>query len=336
MPELHDGESVSLQGSARDPYELRNVGGVYSCTCPAWRNQSLPIERRTCKHLRAYRGEAAESRRLGALPVRPVEPAGHQVTVPGLLLAERWEHDVDLTGWWLSEKLDGMRAWWDGGQFLSRQGNRIHAPAWFTRELPRFPLDGKLWLARKAFQRTMSIVRRHDEPESWREVTYVVFDAPAVEGPFETRQNHLNHLFDNLRPSYARVLGQEPCRGTDHLRSELTRIEALGGEGLMLRQPGSLYESRRSRTLLKVKRFHDAEALVVGHQPGQGRHRGRLGALRVELPGGVRFSVGTGFTDHQREHPPRIGTTITFRYQELSNGGVPRFPSFVRVHGTAG
>ena len=99
----------------------------------------------------------------------------------------------------------------------------------------------------------------------------------------------------------------------------------------MLRQPGSLYEARRSSTLLKVKRFHDAEATVLEHLPGAGRHKGRLGALAVQLPDGTNFSVGTGFSDAQRENPPSIGSTITFRYQELTDGGVPRFPSFVRV-----
>ena len=123
------------------------------------------------------------------------------------------------------------------------------------------------------------------------------------------------------------MLYQATCDGTDHLRKELARIESLGGEGLMLRQPGSLYEAGRSHTLLKVKRFHDAEARVIEHLPGAGRHKGRLGALLVELPGGTRFSVGTGFTDAQREKPPAIGSVITFRFQELTDGGVPRFPS---------
>ncbi len=108
---------------------------------------------------------------------------------------------------------------------------------------------------------------------------------------------------------------------------ELDRIAALGGEGLMLREPGSRYEAGRSPTLLKVKRFHDAEARVIEHLPGTGRHRGRLGALLVAMPDGTTFSVGTGFTDAQRERPPEVGTLITFRFQELTDRGVPRFPS---------
>ncbi len=99
----------------------------------------------------------------------------------------------------------------------------------------------------------------------------------------------------------------------------------------MLRQPESRYEVGRSLTLLKVKSFHDAEARVLEHLKGAGRHKGRLGALLVELPNGTQFSVGTGFSDAERSAPPPIGSLITFRYQELSDGGVPRFPSYVGV-----
>jgi DNA ligase-1 len=332
MPDLRDGESAQVQGSARTPYLLKNVGGVYSCSCPAWRNQSLPIERRTCKHLRAWRGEQMERERLGALPApSPASVAKDAATVPNLLLAHPWDNSADLTGWWMSEKLDGVRAWWDGRKFLSRQGNIYHAPAWFTAGLPSVPLDGELWLDRKAFQRTVSIVRRHHQSEHWRQISFVIFDAPAASGSFEVRQKSLVEMFDQSFLSYARVLEQDRCGGIGHLQTELARVESLGGEGLMLRQPGSQYEVGRSNTLLKIKTFHDAEGRVVEHLPGKGRHAGRLGAVVVILPNGLTFSVGTGFTDAQRQNPPPVGSVITYRYQELTDRGVPRFPSFVRV-----
>lgn len=328
MCDLKDGESTTMQGSARQPYVLKNVGGVYSCSCPAWRNQSLPIERRTCKHLRKLRGDAAERQRVGH-----VSPADDKTKkeVPRLLLAETWRAEQDVAGWWLSEKLDGVRAFWDGRRFLSRQGNVFHAPSWFTAGLPTWPLDGELWLDRKRFQETVSIVRRQDQPDSWRHVSFVVFDAPAYDAPFEARTEFLEAKFRQHSLLFARVLPQCRCSNSNHLRDELARIEALGGEGLMLRQPQSRYEAGRSGTLLKVKSFHDDEALVIDHVPGRGRHKGRLGALLVRLPNGTEFSVGTGLSDAQRESPPTIGATITFRYQELTEGGVPRFPSFVSV-----
>jgi DNA ligase-1 len=332
MADLQDGESVEIKGSARLPYVLKNVGGVYSCSCPAWRNQSVGIERRTCKHLRSLRGEAAEQERIGsALPVPAKAASEGDVACPALLLAHTWTNDIDLSDWWMSEKLDGVRAYFDGKQFVSRLGNVFHAPDWFLAGFPSVPLDGELWLARKAFQRTVSIVRRQDMSDVWREIVYVVFDAPAVADPFERRLEYVQDLLTEHRPHHARAHSHEQCRNVDHLREELARIEALGGEGLMLRQPGSLYEAGRSTTLLKVKTFHDAEARVVEHLPGTGRHKGRLGALAVELLDGTSFSVGTGFSDAQRDNPPLVGSTITFRYQELSDRGVPRFPSFVGV-----
>ncbi len=261
----------------------------------------------------------------------PVKKSAAAKTAPPLLLAHAWDNEQNLTGWFMSEKLDGVRAYWTGTGFVSRQGNPFYAPAWFTKGLPKTPLDGELWIGRKQFQRTVSIVRRQDAGELWRQVLYVVFDAPQAGRPFEERRRVMAAEAREDRCPFVRVLYQAICEGTDGLRKELDRIEALGGEGLMLRQPGSIYEAGRSHTLLKVKRFQDADARVVAHMPGAGRHKGRLGALLVELPNATQFSVGTGFTDAQRENPPPIGSVITVRFQELTDGGVPRFPTFVRV-----
>jgi DNA ligase-1 len=336
MPDILDGETAEVKGSAAQPYVLKNTGGVYSCSCPAWRNQSIAIEKRTCKHLKKYRGEQAELDRIGsaALPQAVEGEEAAEAKGPPLLLAQSWTNDVELSGWWMSEKLDGVRAYWDGEKLLSRLGNVLHAPDWFIERLPAVPLDGELWLARKSFQRTVSIVRRQDKSDHWKEISYLIFDAPTQEATFEERMHFLRDSLAGTKAQHLRLLEHTQCHGAEHLREELSRVEALGGEGLMLREPGSRYQIGRSATLLKVKTFHDAEARVVDHQAGSGRHKGRLGALVVQLADGTQFSVGTGFTDMQRESPPPIGSTITFRYQELSDGGVPRFPSFVRPSST--
>ncbi|PQO44094.1 DNA ligase [Blastopirellula marina] len=330
MPDLQDGESVEMKGSGAKPYVLKNVGGVYSCTCPAWRNQSVAIETRTCKHLRKLRGDDAELARIGgALPAKPVKAASEKEGPP-LLLAQSWDNAADLSDWWMSEKLDGVRAYWDGTKFLSRQGNEYHAPDWFIAGFPETPLDGELWIDRGKFQRTVSVVRRQDKSDHWREVRFLAFDAPAMAAPFEERLEYLHETIRGDKYEFASVHAHIRCSGAEHLQTELARINALGGEGLMLREPGSKYEIGRSFTLLKVKTFHDAEAVVIAHQPGKGKHKGRLGALTVKMPDGTEFSVGTGFSDAQRSDPPELGSVITYRYQELSDGGVPRFPSFVR------
>jgi DNA ligase-1 len=229
MPDIADGATAEYQGSGAKPYILKNVGGVYSCTCPAWRNQSVPIDRRTCKHLRAYRGSAAEDARLNAGPVPPTTPVAVAETVqladvgkgPPVLLAESWDNATDLAGWWISEKLDGVRAYWTGSQFLSRQGNVYHAPAWFVAGLPKTPLDGELWIGRKAFQRTVSIVRRADQSDHWKEVRFALFDAPQQVGGFEDRWNYLTDWIKSAAPAHAQLTAQERCQGIAHLRSEL-------------------------------------------------------------------------------------------------------------------
>ncbi len=330
MPELAEGQTLEVRGSGARTYQLKHIAGVYSCTCPAWRNQSLPIDRRTCKHLRRLRSDAAEAARLGGTLAPISQPAAVKPPAPPLLLAETWTESVDPSGWWLSEKLDGVRAWWDGARFVSRNGNPYYAPAWFTAGLPNVPLDGELWIGRKEFSTTVAIVRRQDGGDLWRRVRFVVFDAPEVNEAIEARQQALRDLLPAGHSPFATVLDQTRCQNRHHLAAELARIEALGGEGVMLRQPGSLYVPSRSTTLLKVKSFHDVDAVVVGHQPGTGRHRGRLGALLVQLPNGAQCAVGTGLTDAERERPPAIGSVITLKYQELTSAGVPRFPVFVR------
>lgn len=353
--DLADGDSTEVKGSGSSVYTLKNSGGVYSCTCPAWRNQSLGLIR-TCKHLRAFRGDDAEIARLGSSanltgrppkPPKPPKAPGDNTPDddddegPPVLLAHKWENDVDLTGWWLSEKLDGVRAYWDGERFISRLGNEFFAPKWFTAALPKTPLDGELFGGRKQFQRTVGIVKRQDASDLWKELQYVVFDAPSHGGVFEERVAFIESTLTALAVKWLVAHKHERCNGTEHLRAELARVEGLGGEGLMVRQPRSRYEAGRSNTLLKVKSFHDTEARVLAHVPGLGRHKGRLGALLVELSDGTQFNVGTGFSDVERENPPKVGSIITFRYQELSNSGTPRFPSFIgeridgKFHSTA-
>ena len=98
----------------------------------------------------------------------------------------------------------------------------------------------------------------------------------------------------------------------------------------MLRKPHSAYEHKRSSALLKVKRFDSGEAKVIGHAAGTGKHMGRLGALVCQFKD-VIFNVGTGFSDAQRESAPGVGASITFSFFGLTDGGVPRHPSFVAV-----
>lgn len=249
-----------------------------------------------------------------------------------LLLANKWDEAKDPTGFWMSEKLDGVRGYWSGSTFYSRQGNEFKAPAWFTKDLPKEPLDGELWCGRNLFQKTLSIVKsqKKSNVDEWKYVTYLVFDAPKHGGKYEERVEWLKkHIPAHKNSCYAAVVGIQRCEGLKNLKTVLQKVLVKGGEGLMLREPGSLYEHCRSNSLLKVKYFHDEEARVTAVLPGSGRCQNMMGKLACELPNGITFHVGTGFSDAMRKKPPQVGSIITFKYQECSDTGTPRFPVFL-------
>lgn len=334
------GQSTEVQGSAAKPYTVKNHDGVvWSCSCVGWRHSSGAVSQKTCKHVVKVRGPSfvqtgtTTGRIQTAQPnivakLRPDEKA--KLNGPGLLLAHKWDGELDPTGWHVSEKRDGCRAYFDGEDFISRQGNIFRAPTWFKSGLDGV-YDGELIQGRGKFSETISIVKSHDSGDAWKKVRFEVFDAPKHGGVFEDRHEFCKSALSGA--PHALVLEQVRCEGISHLKEELARIEALGGEGLMLRQPGSLYEIGRSHTLLKVKTFHDTEALITGFVPGRGKYKGITGGLECVLPNGVTFSVGSGLTDALRRKPPAIGTQIVFRYFELDQrSGCPRFPTFLRVY----
>lgn len=471
FPPLADGATHIAYGSGGTPYEIKNVGGVYSCSCPGWRNQGRHPHYRSCKHLIDYRSPQDEARRIVpggregmpstvsrplapywpmgaglpslertpasrvaegimdraplhvvpsgpismssrvskvkvskpdpvarkphnawtalmdddhplAEPIPPPPPANDLITVGaapadepawegqvepvsanaahgsrivsvppvsgafGVLLAQTWDGVQNVTGWLMSEKLDGIRAYWDGEQFRSRLNNVFATPDWYRERMPKGAhLDGELWMGRGRFQETTGYVRRMDRGEHWRNIQYQIFDAPSVKGGFEERFASIGRDF--TIPAHCTKLPHLPCPDIGMLKTFLAGVEAEGGEGVMLRQPGSRYFRGRSGTLLKVKTFFDTEVVVFGTMPGKGRHVGAVGALRVRaarditlgagkksctLRAGTEFEVGTGLSDVQR----RIGAIpngaiVTVRFQELSKDGIPRFPSMIAV-----
>lgn len=262
----------------------------------------------------------------------PVGPAG-AASGPPLLLAKVYRSDVRLADYWVSEKLDGVRGYWDGSRLWTRGGIRIEAPAWFTAGWPAVPLDGELWAGRGRFAAAASVVRRQQGSDAdWRRVQFMVFDLPAHPGAFTERLDALRRLLADLALPWVRPVAQVRVENEAELRRMLRRVVEGGGEGLMLHRADSLYRAERSDDLLKLKPYDDADARVVAHVAGKGRHRGRLGALLVETPEGLRFRVGGGLSDDDREHPPPVGAWISYRYRGVNEKtGVPRFASFLRV-----
>ena len=252
---------------------------------------------------------------------------------PPVMLANIYRADTRLADYWVSEKLDGVRGYWDGEKLLTRGGERIAAPGWFTAGWPNVPLDGELWVGRGKFEETVSIVLRQAPDEAgWRKIRFMVFDLPAHPGVFTERNEALKMILAGVAPPWVRQV--EQFKVTDHvqLRSMLDRMVKNGGEGLMLHRGASLYRAERSDDLLKRKPYQDAEAKVIGHLPGKGKHSGMLGALLVETAEGLQFRIGTGFSDADRRNPPPLGSWVTYRFTGLNEkSGIPRFARFMRV-----
>ena len=251
---------------------------------------------------------------------------------PAILLAEVYRDQVDISRYLISEKLDGVRAIWDGSTLRFRSGKEINAPRWFVDGLPKRPLDGELWIARGKFERLSGIVRK-DVPDDneWRQVRYMIFELPGAPGTFRERADAMREIVRQANIPWLREIEQFSVVDRNSLQKRMKEVVKAGGEGLMLHRADALYETGRSDTLLKMKPWEDAEAVVIGHVPGKGKNAGMLGALRVRTEDGREFSLGTGFTDKQRSNPPPIGTTVTYRYRDLTNTGMPRFASFLRV-----
>ncbi len=258
--------------------------------------------------------------------------AGRAGDAPALLLAKAYRGDIVLADYWLSEKLDGVRAYWNGTQLLSRSGRIYHSPDWFTAGFPDTPLDGELWMGRGSFDTLSGIVRRQSpDTAQWRRVRYMVFDLPAAAGTFDQRLAQLRQLIAELNSPYLAMVEQSRVATEAALMARLDAVVRGGGEGLMLHRGSSRYRAARSDDLLKLKKHQDAEAVVVAHLPGEGKYRGMLGALLVERADGVRFRLGSGFSDAQRAAPPEIGSMVTYKYYGTTSHGRPRFASFLRV-----
>ncbi|WP_227501766.1 DNA ligase [Marinobacter nitratireducens] len=251
---------------------------------------------------------------------------------PVIPLANVYHEGVELEEYWVSEKLDGVRAYWDGEHLWSRGGHVYRAPDWFTEDFPSHPLDGELWSGRGTFSALSGVVRKSQPIDAeWRNVLYKVFDLPQHDQVFEDRYASLKALVEASDSHYLSLVVQRPVRDHESLMNQLEMVVDEGGEGLMLKRKASLYHGGRSDDLLKVKPYQDAEALVVGYTPGEGKYSGMMGSLLVALPSGRQFRIGTGFSDAERADPPSVGQTITFKYRGYTSTGLPRFASYLRV-----
>lgn len=262
---------------------------------------------------------------LGPSPSQAKEP-------PPLLLANVLGPQVDPAAYLVSEKFDGVRALWDGKVLKFRSGREVAAPRWFLDRLPSQALDGELWLDRGRFEELSGFVRKTEPVDSeWRQVRYLIFELPNAPGPFTERARRIQEIVTTT--AWPQLVAVKQFRVADRgeLQRKLDEVLQRGGEGLMLHLAEAPYLTGRSDVLLKLKPLLDTEAVVVAHLPGKGKYAGLLGALRMEMPDGKRFTIGSGFSDAVRKSPPAVGTQITYTYRGLTKKGLPRHASYLRV-----
>ena len=235
------------------------------------------------------------------------------------------KHSVD--NWYMSEKLDGIRAYWNGKIFLTKNGNVINAPKWFTKKFPEFELDGELWTKRNDFENIQNIVLDKTPSEKWSEITYNIFEVPNTKGDFDTRLKRINSFLENNQNKFINIIPQIKCQNQKHLESYLNELVEKKAEGVMLKNPESEYFTGRSENILKVKKFYDEEGIVIGVNYENKKFK----SLILKLKNGVIFNLGGGFTNKERENPPKIGDIVTFKYYSLTKNNKPKFASYLRI-----
>ncbi len=244
---------------------------------------------------------------------------------PVLLLLNKYTDDINVTTWYMSEKLDGVRAYWDGEKLISRNGKIFKAPQFFTKDFLRIELDGELWTKRGEFSRISSIVNTKLSKLEWKELTYNVFEVPNAVGTLKERLSVVK------KSKYIRVIKQIKVKNKKHLDAFLKSVEKKGGEGIVVRDGNLAYYTGRNNNALKVKSYIDEECKVLGYNRGSGKYENMLGSLNCKMDNNQIVKIGTGFSDKQRRNPPEIGAIITFKYYGLTSKGNPRFPVFLRI-----
>jgi len=249
---------------------------------------------------------------------------------PDLFLLKTYDDSKEVVGWVMSEKLDGIRGFWDGEKLISRGGNPINAPAWFTQNYPPFAIDGELWTKRNDFENISSIVRRKGADDRWKNVTHHIFEVPNQQGGLLERLSVLEDYLRKNPSPHLKVLTQTLIKNKQHLENFLEEVTSHKGEGVVVRNPNTLYETGRLSSALKVKKYFDTECQVLKILPGKGKYQGKMGSVLCQTADGRQLKIGSGFKDKDRNNPPTIGSEITFKYYGFTKKGKFKYPVYLR------
>ena len=253
--------------------------------------------------------------------------------------------DQNVSGWLASEKLDGVRAYWDGENLLSRQGKKLNAPLSFTKNFPKFALDGELYAKELKFEEIQaSVMDKLPDEKAWSRLKFHIFDVPEASGGLLDRLEVLAKFLKNEPNQNLIIIKQIKMRDNAQFLKFTENIIAKGGEGAVVREPNAPYERKRSKNALKFKKFKDAECEVIAVNKGNGKYEKFAGSITCKAFGGkddkerasepkegTIFKIGSGLSDENRQEPPKIGSIITYKFQNLTANGKPRFPIFLRV-----
>ena len=170
-------------------------------------------------------------------------------------------------------------------------------------------------------------MRDKNPSEAWKQIKHYIFEVPEAEGDLFERLAKVKPYENNV----IKILAQIAIKDKKYFEDFHKDLDKKGAEGLVVRNPKMPYIAKRTSSALKVKTFHDAEYEVIGHTKGKGKYKGLVGALECRLDNGIIFKIGMGLSDDERRNPPKIGEIVTFKYQEFTKYGKPRFPVYLRV-----
>ena len=249
--------------------------------------------------------------------------------------ASKWESE-DPRGWYISEKLGGIRCLWNGLEMWSKNGTQYNIPDYFVSRLPKSPLDGELYMERGTLSKCMMIVKKKstdpDYEKEWNNMWFVVYDAPEAPGNFRQRLQALKEYFEKSDGLYIRLHEYRICEGKADAQRELEQIQKEGREGIVLREGNSPYTKGRSKFVLERRSHFEARAEVIEHIKGKSKSGSEIVAsLRVRTSDGKEFLINRGITDDIRQHPPAVGSEIIYKFSGELDSGKPKAPVFIKA-----